>query len=66
MNSLKLVLPLASGTEAQPQIRLHSPGYRCYCAPSLYGKAKNDIDPFASKFVFQSSIKGFDELMDDL
>jgi hypothetical protein len=57
MNSLKLVLPLASGTEAPPQIRLHSPGDRRYCAPSLYGKAKSDIDPLLPNLCFKVPLR---------
>ena len=31
----------------------HSPGCRRYCAPSLYGKAKRDIDPWHPNLCFK-------------
>ena len=34
-------------------IRLHSPGCRRYCAPSLYGKAKRDIVPWHPNLCFK-------------
>ena len=63
---MKASFPLAGGTENAALDSFAFAGDGRYCAPSLYGNAKSDICSMASKFVFQISIKGFDELMDDL
>jgi hypothetical protein len=49
MNTLKVVFSLASRNTAPS----HSPGCRRYCAPSLYGKAKRDIDPWHPNLCFK-------------
>jgi hypothetical protein len=57
MNALQFAFSLASGTETLPYIRLHSPGCRRYCAPSPYGKAKSDIDPWLPNLCFKFPLR---------
>jgi hypothetical protein len=50
---MKASVPLAGGTENAALDSFAFAGDRRYCAPSLYGKAKRDIDPWHPNLCFK-------------